>query len=120
MTKQLPVQLNNQTISQFEKVDLMHLIAYLYVTELYKALKRGIYRGYEQKQDNLKHLKGRLMVSQHFRKNIGQSVHAYCEYDELSANVTLNHVLKAALKVIFPFVEQNSLKINMMMIFRTI
>ena len=116
VTKQLPVQLNDQTMSKFEKVDLMHLLAYLYVSELYKALKKGIYRGYEQKQENLKHLKGRLLVSQHLRQNIGQSVHAYCEYDELSPNVTLNHVLKAALKVIFPFVVQNSLKINMMMI----
>lgn len=117
MTKQLPVQLHDQTLSQFEKVDLLHLLIYLYVSELYKALKRGIYRGYEQKQENLNHLKGRLLVPQHVRKNVLQSAQAYCEYDELSANVIMTQVLKAALKKIYPFVHHSSLKAKTMMIF---
>jgi 5-methylcytosine-specific restriction enzyme subunit McrC len=116
MTKQLPVQLNERTLSQFEKVDLSHLLAHLFVTELYKALKRGIYRGYEQKQENLPHLKGRLMISPHLRKNANHSIHAFCEYDELSPNVTLNQVLKTALKVIQPIIQQNTIRTQSMMI----
>ncbi|MBU8792466.1 McrC family protein [Oceanobacillus caeni] len=117
VTKQLPVQLNNRTTSEFEKVDLSHLLAYLFVTEMYKTLRRGLYRSYEQKTDNLKHLKGRLLVSQHIKKNVYQSVNAYCEFDELSTNVPLNQVLKAALKIIKPFVKQGSLHTQMWMIF---
>ncbi|WP_077618321.1 McrC family protein [Bacillus sinesaloumensis] len=117
ITKQLPVQLNNQTISQYEKIDLSHLLAYLFVTELYKAIKRGIYRDYKQKRENLKHLKGRLLVTQHIQKNANQSIHAFCEYDELSVNVHLNQVLKAALRVIFPFIQNSNLRIQSMMIF---
>jgi 5-methylcytosine-specific restriction enzyme subunit McrC len=116
MTKQLPVQLHDRTLSQFEKVDLSHLLAHLFVTELYKALKRGIYRGYEQKQENLPHLKGRLMISAHLRKNANHSIHAFCEYDELSPNVVLNQVLKAALKVIHPIIQQNTIRTQSMMI----
>jgi 5-methylcytosine-specific restriction enzyme subunit McrC len=116
LTKQLPVQLHDRTLSQFEKVDLSHLLAHLFVTELYKALKRGIYRGYEQMQENLPHLKGRLMISPHLRKNANHSIHVFCEYDELSSNVALNQVLKVALKVINPIIQQNTIRTQSMRI----
>lgn len=116
LTKRLPVLLNERTLSDFEKVDLSHVLAHLFIIELFKALKRGLYREYNLKSDNLKHLKGRLLVSQHIRKNAYQSVNAYCEYDELSPNVPLNQVLKAGLKVIYPFVQHSLLKTQMYMI----
>jgi len=116
-TKQLPVQLNERTLSEFEKIDLSHVLAYLYITELYKALKRGIYRGYCLKTENMNRLKGRLLVSQHIRKNAFNPVNAFCEFDELSPNVQLNQVLKAALKIIHPFVQHSTLKTQTLMIF---
>ena len=117
MTKQLPVQLNDRTLSQFEKTDLSHVLAHLFITELYKALKRGIFRGYCSRTENINHLKGRLLVSHHIRKNAFISVNAYCEYDELSPNVLLNQLLKAALKMIYPFVQHSTLKTQTLMIF---
>ncbi|MCM3570310.1 McrC family protein [Neobacillus mesonae] len=117
LTKQLPVQLNDQTISQFEKVDLAHILARLYITELFKAVKRGLYRGYTTKSENMNHLKGRLLISPHIRKNAFVSVNAFCEYDELSPNVLFNQVLKAALKIIYPYVQQSALKTQTLMIF---
>lgn len=117
MTKQLPVQLNDRTLSQFEKSDLSHVLADLFITDLYKALRRGIYRGYCSKTENINHLKGRLLVSQHIRKNAFISVNAFCEYDELSPNVLLNQLLKAALKMIHPFVQPSALKTQTLMIF---
>jgi 5-methylcytosine-specific restriction enzyme subunit McrC len=117
ITNMLPVQLNDRTLSQFEKVDLSHLLAHLFITEVYKALKRGIFRGYFSKSENINHLKGRLLVSQHIRKNAFASVKAFCEYDELTTNVPLNQLLKAALKIIHPFVKHSTLKTQTLMIF---
>ncbi|MBZ5752594.1 McrC family protein [Metabacillus rhizolycopersici] len=117
VTKHLPVSLNDQTRSHYEKVDLSHILAFIYISELFKAVKRGLYRGYRSKTENIKHLKGRLLVSQHIRKNAFMSVNAYCEYDELSANVPLNQLLKAALKVIFPYVRNSTLKTQTWMIY---
>ncbi|MEY8757933.1 McrC family protein [Peribacillus frigoritolerans] len=117
ITKQLPVQLNDRTLSELEKIDLSHVLVYLFITELYKALKRGLYRGYCSKTENMKNLKGRLLVSQHIRKNAFNPVNAFCEYDELSPNVQLNQVLKAALKIIYPFVQHSTLRTQTLMIF---
>lgn len=116
MTKQLPVQLNDRTLSQFEKVDLTSVLVHLYISELYKSLKKGLFRGYYTKTENSNHLKGRLLVSQHIRKNTLASIKAFCEYDELSANVPLNQILRAAMKIIFPFVKQSHLKTQSLMI----
>ncbi|MGE7666643.1 McrC family protein [Ureibacillus composti] len=117
LTRQLPVQLNERTLSEFEKADLSHILSYLYVTELFKALKRGLYRGYEQKTENLKHLKGRLLVPQHIRTNGTHSVNAFCEFDELSPNIPLNQVLKAALKMIHPYLKNMEIKTKTLFIF---
>ncbi|WP_338452537.1 hypothetical protein R4Z09_12050 [Niallia oryzisoli] len=116
LTKQLPIQLNDRTLSQFENFDLTHVLAFLYITELFKAVKRGLYRSYTTKSENINHLKGRLLVSPHIRKNAFTSVHAFCEFDELSPNVPLNQVLKVALNIIFPFVKYSALKTQTFMI----
>jgi 5-methylcytosine-specific restriction enzyme subunit McrC len=56
------------------------------------------------------------MISSHLRKNANHSIHAFCEYDELSPNVTLNQVIKTALKVIHPIIQQNTIRTQSMMI----
>lgn len=117
VTKQLPVQLNERTLSEFEKVDLSHLLSYLFITELYKVLKRGMYRAYESKEENLKHLKGRILVPQHIRHNGTRSVKAFCEYEELSPNVPLNQLLKVALKMLHPYVKNSDLRTKTALIF---
>jgi len=118
VTKKLPIQIHVKTLSSYEKVDLSHVLANLYITELYKELKRGIYRDYHPLADNINHLKGRLVISQHIRKNAFLPINAFCEYDELSPNIPFNQVLKAALKAIYPYVQNTSLKSQSMMIFQ--
>jgi hypothetical protein len=39
ITKQLPIQLNDKTISNFEKINLADVLANLFISELYKAVK---------------------------------------------------------------------------------
>ncbi|MFC4022322.1 McrC family protein [Oceanobacillus longus] len=114
VTKKLPVELGEQTLSKFEKVDLIHILAQLYIKELSKTLHRGIYREYRLKEENIPTLKGRLLVSDHIRRNAFGSVNAYCEFDDLTPNIYVNQVLKAALKKLFPYVKQISLKTDML------
>jgi hypothetical protein len=42
--KQLPVQLNDKTISKFEKINLADVLANLFISELYKAVISGLSR----------------------------------------------------------------------------
>lgn len=117
ITKKLPIEIHEKTLSNYEKVDLLHVLAKLFIVKLYKELKQGVYREYHPITDNINHLKGRLVISQHIRKNAVLPIKAVCEYDELSPNILFNQVLKAALKVIYPYVQNTSLKIQTIRIF---
>lgn len=112
--KKLPVEITDRTISQFEQVDLLHILASLYIEELSRTLHRGVYREYRLTAENSPTLKGRLLVSDHIRNNVQRSVNVYCEFDELTPNILVNQVLKAAVRVIFPYVQHSSLKIQLM------
>lgn len=114
VSKKLPIELTDQTLSQFEKVDLLHILARLYIVELMKTLNRGMYREYKGKQENIPTLKGRLLVSQHIRHNVQRTANAFCEFDELTANIFLNQVLKAALNIVFRHVQNSPLKMSLM------
>ncbi|PMC35719.1 ATP-dependent helicase [Bacillus sp. UMB0899] len=114
VAKKLPVELTEQTLSQFEKVDLLHILARLYIVELMKTLNRGMYREYQGRVENISTLKGRLLVSDHIRHNVKRSANAFCEFDELTPNIFLNQVLKAALNIVFRYVHHSPLKISLM------
>jgi 5-methylcytosine-specific restriction enzyme subunit McrC len=114
VAKKLPIELTEQTLSQFEKVDLLHILARLYIVELMKTLNRGMYREYQGKAENISTLKGRLLVSDHIRHNVKRSANAFCEFDELTPNIFLNQVLKAALNIVFRHVQHSPLKISLM------
>lgn len=113
-TKKLPVELTDKTLSQYEKVDLLHILASLYISELTQTLHRGIYREYRLLAENSPTLKGRLLVSEHIRKNVQRTVNVFCEFDELTPNILVNQIVKAAVKVIFPYIHHSSLKIKLM------
>lgn len=117
VTKKLPIHLGVKTLSAYKKVNLLHVLSNLFVTELYKALKRGLYREYCTAIENMNRLKGRLIVSKHIQKNAFLPVNAFCEFDELSPNIPFNQILKATVKLIYPYVQQTNVKAQMLMIF---
>ncbi|WP_158282175.1 McrC family protein [Salipaludibacillus keqinensis] len=114
MTKKLPIAIGDKTLSTYEKVDLVHIIANLFIVELSKTLNRGMYREYRLTEENIPTLKGRLLVSEPLRKNTRRSVNAFCEFDELTPDILINQLLKAALRIVFPYVQQSSLKMKLM------
>ncbi|WP_226674921.1 McrC family protein [Mesobacillus jeotgali] len=110
VTRNLPVTLNEGTLSQLAKSDLFHVFAQVYIQSLLKELRRGIYREYKLIEENSQSLRGRFMFHQHIRKNAFQPVKAYCEYDEIQEDVLLNRILKRAVKMVYPYIAKSSLK----------
>jgi 5-methylcytosine-specific restriction enzyme subunit McrC len=110
ITKTLPINLHESTLSQLAKADLMHIFATIYIQLLLKELRRGVYKEYRLKQENSPTLKGRFLINEHVSRNAFLPVKAYCEFDELQEDVLLNQILKKALTVIFPYITKSNLK----------
>jgi 5-methylcytosine-specific restriction enzyme subunit McrC len=76
--------------------DWFEILTFLYAKNLQEALKRGIFRNYITYEENLGVLKGKWLVSQHFKINPFQKHRFYVQYDEFSPDNLLNQVLKHA------------------------
>jgi len=80
-----------KTITLFEH----QTCPYKYLKEEY-GFQRGLYRNYIAHEENLGVLKGKWLISQHFRVNPFQKHRFYVQYDDFSHDTPLNQVLKLA------------------------
>lgn len=73
------------------------LVQFLSVTE--KIASKGLKKGYITREENLKTIKGRLMVFPNERRNVwsGRADRFACRYDEYSVDTPENRLIKRAL-----------------------
>jgi 5-methylcytosine-specific restriction enzyme subunit McrC len=63
-------------------------------------LKRGLDRGYELREDELRSIRGKLLFGESIKKNLLAFSRAHCEFDELSFNVLHNRIIKSTIKML--------------------
>lgn len=75
------------------------IIAHLFLVELRYIFKKGLYKEYVKKEENINFLRGKLLISQQIRNNFIRPKF-YCSYFDLTVNNFVNQaILYAALKV---------------------
>lgn len=79
---------------------ILEVLIRLFCDQLWQAVHRGMVRRYENRQENLTVLRGRLSVATQIRHNLARPDRLACEYDEFNENNHLNQSLKTALKVL--------------------
>lgn len=79
---------NNEFIELFYNTFLMKLKA---------ALNGGIYREYNEKEENLRNLRGSLMVYKNYIENKINKSKLYCRFEEFNDNNIINRTLVKAL-----------------------
>ena len=77
---------------------LLEVFIYVFLQEIRHIVKRGIRGAYNQKRDNLFFLRGKLLVSEHLKRNLIRKERFFTEYDEFSTDRPANRLLRAALK----------------------
>ncbi|HEX8433396.1 MAG TPA: hypothetical protein VF625_19050 [Longimicrobium sp.] len=77
--------------------DVLAVVARLFEAELRRALAGGVVRGYREHAEALPTLRGRIDVSAQIRARQGLPLPLECRFDEFTADVTLNRLVKAAI-----------------------
>ena len=72
--------------------DLFSVILYKGISN---QLKRGLYREYEEKQEQLSTIRGKININETIKTNSLSEKKLICEYDEFSENSYFNKVLKS-------------------------
>ena len=67
-----------------------------------EQLAMGMPRDYREKEENLGVVKGKLMINQQLRHNLCHRERLYCQYDELTADIPLNRIVKFTLEILLP------------------
>ncbi len=83
-----------------QRFDLLELLIALFCRKLFAAIHRGLPRRYVASADDLNALRGRLDVNRQFTALAASPQRLACQFEELSANIALNQILKAAVRVL--------------------
>ncbi len=84
-------------VSTDESPDLVNLLARILLNGSKTLIKRGLEQQYLSQTETYQGVKGKLDVSQSFKKNLFIKGLAICEYDELSSDILANQILKTTL-----------------------
>lgn len=80
----------------WQRDDLLEILIRLFCDRLFEALHRGLPRRYVPHEDDLAALRGRLDVKRQFTVLAASPQRLACRFDELSADIALNQIMKAA------------------------
>jgi 5-methylcytosine-specific restriction enzyme subunit McrC len=80
----------------WQKHSVLEILIRLFADHLFDALRSGLPRGYVGHCDDLRALRGRLNVIRQFTVLAAGPQKIACTYDELSPDIVLNRIMKAA------------------------
>lgn len=106
----LPFIMNESISLNLKNYDLIDLLARFFLENLKSQIHRGLYFEYTSKEENLNSIKGKLLLTDHVKRNYANKVKAHCGYDEYSENNFLNQLLKKACMIILRKVNNDDLK----------
>ena len=78
-----------------QRHDLLEIFIRLFCKQLFDATRGGLPRQYLAHEDDLTKLRGRLNYQRQLTHLIATPQHIACRFDELSADISLNHIMKA-------------------------
>lgn len=104
------IKLSNEQIAscQNEKHTILKVFIQIFAENLFKELKKGIFKEYITKEDNLRVLKGKYLINENLKYNFTKDK-IYCQYDELCENNSLNQFFLYAIKVFQRDIEDKRL-----------
>ena len=85
-------------IESFEHIE--DLMAAILLRGIHQQIKQGLHRDYQLHADDLRTVKGRIVLAETIRQRIKRRRQINCEYDELTVDNLFNRILKAAAVVL--------------------
>jgi 5-methylcytosine-specific restriction enzyme subunit McrC len=84
-----------------QKFHLLEIFIAMFLEELTALVKRGVRQNYTQYTGNMSFLKGKLKLKEQMKKNSIHKDRFFVEYDEFSADIPENRLIKKTLKYLY-------------------
>ncbi|WP_282155898.1 5-methylcytosine-specific restriction endonuclease system specificity protein McrC [Cytobacillus gottheilii] len=84
-----------------EKFDnIYNLFARIYINGSSNLIKRGLSRNYIREHEEVSTLKGKVEIADSIKKQTLRNGRMVCQYDNFSANIKLNQIIKATINIL--------------------
>lgn len=95
--KEFPSKVFNGASLNVDRMNLYEIFINMYLQEVRQLVKHGIKSSYVAQEDTLRFYKGKLMVSEHIKRNLAHKERFYVAFDEYQVNRAENRLVKATL-----------------------
>lgn len=85
-------------VSVEDKTQLLDLFAKVLITATKVLLKRGMYRDYIEKVQEINAIKGKLQISQTLKQNLLSKQKTICSFDDFSFDILQNQILLSTIQ----------------------
>jgi len=99
--KNSPFKSLNSAHLKNSKMPLFEIFIAMFLDELALLIRKGIRSDYLREEDNLKFLKGKLMLGQHLKYNHIHKERFFVEYEEYSSDRIENRLIKSTLQYLY-------------------
>jgi 5-methylcytosine-specific restriction enzyme subunit McrC len=108
-------------VSVLDSTELADLFAVVLLNGTQHVVRRGLDQGYQNFEDELSSIRGRIEVATSARRMLLANGRAYCVYDELNVNTLPNRIIKSTLRHLanVPTVD-DSLRSKLRALFRSL
>lgn len=79
---------------------ILEILIRLFCDKLFLQIHKGLVRRYENREENLTVLRGKLGLAEQIRLNAANPERLFCRFDEFQEDNPLNQVLKAAIRML--------------------
>ena len=93
----LKIQTGRMTDLDWQRETLLEILIRVFCDKLTEAVRRGMPRRYTLHDDDLPTLRGSLDIPRQFTCHLANPGRLACRYDELSVDIALNRIMKAAI-----------------------
>lgn len=90
-----------------EGANFFDILGKMFLNELQVISKRGFYKSYLVKEENLKFFKGKLIINENIKNAISKNTHFYCSYRDLTFNNLENQILLRTITLLIPLIRFN-------------
>ena len=105
--KKSPFKNFNMANLKSSKMPLLEIFISMFLEELSKLIQKGIKSDYITKEENLKFLKGKLLIGQQIKHNTIHKERFYVEYQEFLADRVENRLIKTTLEYLYKKSKSN-------------
>ena len=93
-----------ESLPALAHLDFFHITIRFLIDYLDDLLRRGVYKGYITKSENINCVKGKIAFKQHLLHNQGRNDKIFCSFSEITVDTLENRIIKFTLFYLLQFI----------------